>query len=289
MALNKKAPSKVVDDAGFQQTVDQIKEQDMAKPNDIPVDEDGIIRNEPLLAGYRDENGITHSTFDYREMDGSDEEEINKPDIRSNAGKVLTTICERCVLKIGTISKKDVDRKTWSNIIRSMYVYELQYIVFKIRELSKGKVINFKYDCPHCKGKIVAEMDTDEFEIIPFNGQHEISFSLRRGVKDRHGNYHKDGHLRIMNGFDAEIVLPQYRKNEAVAKTLLMSRLMRMDDDGEGFMLDNNMVKYMTIHDRDTIEKEIQDSVYGVSTSTEMECPNCGETVNVSAGVSDFI
>lgn len=272
----------------FNDVVEQIEDESRARMSDTPSAEDGQIHDEPLLAGYRDENGIIHDTFTYREMTGADEEAINKPDIKSNPGRVMCTLVERCVTQIGSLSKKEVGTVQWGKIIRSMYVGDIEYMMFKIREFSKGKTITFTHKCPHCRTNVETEVETEEFDIMPFNGMHETQFELRKGVKDHHGNYHTTGVVRMMNGYDAEMVLPQFRKNQAAATTLLMSRLMKFDESGDGFMLNTSMVSNMTIHDRDVITGIMNDNKFGVDMKVDIVCPNCGEYLSEEAGVSDF-
>ena len=63
--------------------VDRIEEENMRSLSDIPTDEDGVVRDVPLLAGVEYQDQLLR-TFSFREMTGRDEEAINKPDIRSN-------------------------------------------------------------------------------------------------------------------------------------------------------------------------------------------------------------
>ena len=59
-----------------------------------------------LLAGYVDKDGITHSTFTLREMTGADEEFVHRSDIKTNGAKVATALLSRCVLSVGTHTRK---------------------------------------------------------------------------------------------------------------------------------------------------------------------------------------
>ena len=70
--------------------VDTIEEENVAELSDVAVAEDGYVHDEDLLCGYTDPNtGLKHTTFTYREMNGKDEEAINKSDIRANGARLV--------------------------------------------------------------------------------------------------------------------------------------------------------------------------------------------------------
>ena len=75
-----------------------------------------------FLRGYKDNEGIMHTEFEYREMTGLDEEAIAKPKIKNNGALITRTILERCIERIGTIKKEDVKPKEWTEIIQSLAI-----------------------------------------------------------------------------------------------------------------------------------------------------------------------
>lgn len=254
---------------------------------DTPVlDEEGVVRDVPLLAGYIDEEGVLHNTFSYREMTGRDEEAINKADVRSNGAKLTDVLCERCVVSIGTLDKKTVGVTQWAKIIRSMIGYDIDYMSFKIRELSKGHEIQFTHVCPNCGQKLVTVVDTEEFNIIPFKGLREVPFTLPRGYRDRFGNFHKDGVIRLPNGYDREAVTPLFKKNSSTATTALLARLITFND---GTVVSQNLVNEMALRDRAILEKILKENVFGVDTTIEgITCDSCGRDLSGVVGESDF-
>lgn len=253
---------------------------------DTPVmDEDGVVRDVPLLAGYTDENGVLHDTFSYREMTGKDEEAINKADIRTNGSKLVNVLVERCVVSIGTLTKKECGAN-WGKIIRSMLGGDLDYMAFKIRELSKGKEVEFVHKCPSCGQKLTTIVSTDEFNIKPFNKMTSIPFELLRGYKDPKGAVHTSGTLRLPNGFDRELVTPLFRKNVSSATTMLLTRLMSFDD---GAFVSQAQVGNMSLRDRDTLEKILKENSFGVDPTIEgIICDNCGQSLEGELGESNF-
>lgn len=280
MAGLKKANNNELD-----KVVGQIESENVRTLNDeIEVSEDGLVHDVPLLAGYVDKDGVLHSTFTYREMNGKDEEAINKADVRSNGAKVLNTIVERCVVQIGTLTKKECGAK-WGTVVRELLGGDLDYMAFKIRELSKGKEVEFNHKCPNCGAKLTTVISTDEFNIKPFTGMSAINFTLARGYKDAKGEIHKEGVIRLPNGIDREIVTPLFKKNPSTATTMLLTRLVAFND---GALVTQNNMNEMTLRDREILEKIIKENTFGIDTSVEIVCSSCGQDISGEVGQSNF-
>ena len=266
--------------------LDQIEAENMRELNDeVEIAEDGYVHDVPLLAGYVDENGVLHSTFTYREMNGKDEEAISKAEVRANGAKLVNVLVERCVSQIGTLTKKECGTSKWGKIVREMLGGDLDYMAFKIRELSKGKEVQFTHKCPECGAKLNTVVNTDEFGIIPYKGQSVIDFELARGYRDGKGEIHKEGVIRLPNGFDREIVTPIFKKNVSTATTLLLTRLISFND---GALVTQNLVNDMVIRDRDILEQIVAENSFGIDTSIELSCATCGSDISGTVGQSNF-
>lgn len=280
MAGLKKANNNELD-----KVVNQIENENIRSLNDeIEVSEDGLVHDVPLLAGYVDKDGTLHTTFTYREMNGKDEEAISKADVRANGAKVVNTIVERCVVQIGTLTKKECGAR-WGTIVRELLGGDLDYMAFKIRELSKGKEVEFNHKCPNCGSKLTTIINTDEFNIKPFMGQSAINFTLARGYKDAKGDIHKEGVMRLPNGFDREIVTPLFKKNPSTATTMLLTRLVAFND---GALVTQNNMNEMTLRDREILEKIIKENTFGIDSSLEIVCSSCGQDISGEIGQSNF-
>lgn len=284
MAGLKKANSSNND---FDKVVNQIENENIRNLNDeIEVSEDGYVHDVPMLAGYVDKDGVLHTTFTYREMNGKDEEAISKADVRQNGAKMVNVLVERCVVAIGTLTKKECGAR-WGTIIRELLGGDLDYMAFKIRELSKGKEVEFTHKCPNCGSKLTTIVSTDEFNIKPYMGQSAIDFTLARGYKDGKKEIHKEGVIRLPNGFDREIVTPLFKKNVSTAMTMMLTRLISFND---GALVTQNLVNEMTLRDRDILEKIIKENTFGVDTTLDnLICSNCGQDISGEVGQSNFL
>ena len=266
--------------------VDQIEQESIRTLNDeIETSEDGLVHDVPLLAGYVDKEGNLHTTFTYREMNGKDEEAISKADVRSNGAKMVNVLVERCVTQIGTLTKKECGAR-WGTIIRELLGGDLDYMAFKIRELSKGKEVEFTHKCPNCGTKLTTIVNTEEFELKPYMGQSVIDFTLIRGYKDGKGAISKDGVIRLPNGFDREIITPLLKKNVSTATTMMLTRLISFNS---GAVVTQNLVNEMTLRDREVLEKIIKESTFGIDTNIEVVCTSCGQDISGEVGQSNFL
>ena len=266
--------------------VDQIENEDIRTLNDdIEVADDGIVHDVPLLAGYVDKNGVLHTTFSYREMNGKDEEAISKADVRQNGAKMINILVERCVTQIGTLTRKECGNQ-WGAIVREMLGGDLDYMAFKIRELSKGKEVEFTHKCPNCGTKLTTVVSTDEFNIKPYLGSPSIEFSLVRGYKDAKGEIHKDGTMRLLNGLDREIITPLFKKNVSTATTMMLTRLMSFND---GAYVTQTLVNEMSLRDREILERIIKENTFGIDTNIEIMCSSCGQDISGEVGQSNFL
>lgn len=266
-------------------TISQIEDEAIRFLSDVEVAEDGYVHDVPLLAGYVDKDGTLHSTFTYREMTGKDEEAINKADVRANGGKLANVLVERCVSEIGGITKKDVGTVEWGRIIRSMFGGDIDYMAFKIRELSKGNEIEFIHRCPYCGAKLTTIVETNELKVEDFKGAYEIPFTLPRGYRDKKGEIHKEGVMRLTTGLDREVIFPMLKKNTTTGITMLLTRVLTFNDKA---LITTDSIADMSVRDRDYLENLIKENAFGVDNKFDATCSECGEVIEGAMGQSNF-
>lgn len=255
------------------------------KENVAETYEDTLTEKFPC--GYLDDEGVEHTDFEYREMDGADEEAISKNTIKQNPAKVINVLLDRCIVRIGTILKSEVKASKWTEIIKSLTTADQDFAVMKIREQSVGSTITVKHVCNSCKKELTTEIDIDEFEIVPFGGDRLIKFELKKGYKDKDGEVHKEGTVRFPNGTDREILAPVANNNIALANTLMLSRIVT--ELGTVKNVTDAMVRSLTTGDREIILKAIQDNMFGYKFEIEVDCPNCGNSFTGHLSSINFI
>jgi uncharacterized protein (UPF0212 family) len=238
-----------------------------------------------LLAGYTDKEGNLHKEFEVTEMTGEDEEEISKPEIRNNGAKVIRVILERCCKRIGTFTRRSLGSQKWRELIQSLTVGDQDFIMMKIRTLSVGTELEGNNECPKCGAKLNVIVDTDELEIVHFSGDLEFEFSLPRGYKDPKGIVHRNGKIRIPTGLDRELLDPVVRKNIGEGNTLMITRCIVEFD---GVHVTNDVVRKMSIKDREYLLKLIQEHMFGINFVTDVTCSECGAEFKSTFNVSNF-
>ena len=252
----------------------------------IEVNEDGESERFNLLAGYIDKEGNLHTTFTLREMTGRDEEAISKSDVKQNGAKLIAILLERCVLSIGTLTRKSVGGEEWKEIIKKLLVGDQDYMLIKLRELSMGGEIEVTHTCPYCKESLKTMLDVSELETVPFKGQREIPFSLPKGYRDRKGVLHRDGTLRLPTGQDREILTPLARKNVAQASTLMLTRLCKFE---EGLPVTEDVMRDLTVRDREYLQKLLHENLFGINLEIDVTCTSCGEEFKGNLNATNFI
>ena len=217
-----------------------------------------------LLAGYKDEDGVTHMTFTNREMTGEDEEYINRADIRANGAKV------------------------WEDIFKKMLSGDRDAILMQIRRDSMGDTIKVTHTCPNpdCKAKLQTEVSLDELEVKEFDGIREIPFDLPKGYTDKKGEVHKRGIMRRPNGLDSELLTPLAKNNLAKATTVLLTRLCSFED---GTHIDDSVMAKLTTRDRQYLQELLNEHQFGVQLTVNVMCDRCGETFEGNLNQSNFM
>ena len=111
-----------------------------------------------LPAGYVDENGTTHTDFTLREITGKDEEALSKADMKNNSCKMANLLLARCITRIGSLTPQSVGSFDWATLIKNLLVGDQDFMLMKLRELSKGEELEINHVCPDCKAKLVTTM-----------------------------------------------------------------------------------------------------------------------------------
>ena len=240
-----------------------------------------------FLKGFKDQNDVLHTEFEYREMTGADEEAISKPKIKGNGALITRTILERCIERIGTIEKSSVKPKEWTEIIQSLAIGDQDYALMLIRAESLGDELEVSHQCPYCKAKIESVFTIDELPIIQYDGIDKIEFELPKGYKDKQGNVHTEGILRHPNGLDREVLSKLISENPSVANTYLLTRCIEKLGDAP---ITDDLFRSLSMKDRNYLYKLIRNHAFGYDIENlTIECPTCERELTVSFNHTDFL
>lgn len=240
-----------------------------------------------LLVGYKDKDGTVHTEAEIREMVGIDEEDIQKPDIRANVGRIITTVLRNCVVRIGSLEKSSMKLAQWEKIMRDLFIADRDLLMMEIRKFSYGDELEMPVRCPYCKNEATHILEWDEIEIEkPKTNPDEVSFELKKGVLDGEGNRVKEGTLRLPKGEDQELLDNIARKNMGQANTSLITRCVTSLGD---IKLSSKVFKNMSTVDREAIVETIADNSFGPNFKVEIDCPSCGETFDTGVNPVNFL
>lgn len=240
-----------------------------------------------LLYGYKDEEGNVHKEAEIREITGADEEVILRPDVRSNIGRLITQILCNCVVRIGDFRKSEVNATKWEKIMKELFIGDRDLLMMEIRKFTYGEDVEIPFRCHACKSEGKHILEWDEIEIIepktdPFN----IPFELRKGARDKDGNIFKEGLLRMPNGLDQEVLDTHARKNMGKANTVLIQRCVHKLGD---LRLSAKVFENLSLADREKIVEAIANNQFGPNFNLEIECPSCGEPLNLGVHPVNFL
>lgn len=240
-----------------------------------------------LVAGYKDEEGTVHTEVEIREMNGLDEEDIQKSDIRSNIGRVVTRLLANCVIRIGTLEKTSFKAAKWESIMQGLFLGDRDLLMMEIRKFSYGDEVEVPFKCPHCNQTGKHIMEWNEIEIRPVNGDpFSIPFDLKKGVKTEDGERITSGSLRLPNGQDQELLDGVARKNLGQANTALITRCVTSLGD---IKIGARVFKEMVTVDREAVITAISDNNFGPDFKQEIDCPSCSEKLDIGVHPVNFL
>ena len=285
-SLKPKVARVTEDDVSRIESEETRKEVESALNNGVNFSDDDANTEYEMLCGYKDNDGIVHKTYTIREMTGRDEEAISKPEVKQNPTKAINVLLSRCVLSIGTLEKKSFQSNDWMKIIQSLYSGDQDIMLMQLRKMSISDEIEVHHSCPNCGAKLVTVLSVDELNIVPFKGSTVIKFSLSKGYKDKKGEVHRDGTMRLANGLDRELLTPLAKKNLARANTVLLTRLCKFDD---GTYIDEDVMANLTVKDREYLNGLLNDNAFGYDLYVDVDCDQCGENFRGSLNMVNFL
>lgn len=246
-----------------------------------------------LLAGYKDENGEVHTKVEYEGITGEVEEAISKADVKRNGGKIVNTLLEKCVYKIGDYEKSKMSSDDWADIIKGLYVGDQDWLVLNIRKYSDpDNEIEVMHQCPNprCGEKNRIFVDIDELDIDEFKGKHEVNFELPVGYKKKKKNgeeeVRKKGKMRLPKGEDREVLVPIAQRNLAKGNTMMMTRCVT---ELGGKQVHDGIFKKMLSRDRKYLLNVLEENGFGVDLQISADCAYCGRKFDVTLNVINFI
>jgi hypothetical protein len=244
-----------------------------------------------LPIGWVDEQGQAQRQVVLRKMTGREEAILADKRNQRNGGKLVSELLASCIVRIGGATPNGHAGKAAS----SMYSVDRNFLLLKLRSITFGPELEASYNCPHCGEVIRTTENLDELPVRMLEDSQaadEILLELEDGYLDRDGQLHTALKLRLPTGADEEAVAPQIRQNAAEGKNCLLARCMKSLGDLPKQRLEAvgpKIIAELTLVDRRTIDRALNQAAPGVSLMRTVECPGCGQKFQNTLDLSRFL
>lgn len=237
-----------------------------------------------LPGGYVDCSGNVHREVEITPLTGR-EEELLAMQQRQEVASLVTTVLQRCVQRIGTVSPITED------VIRNLLVADRQYLLLKLRELTLGDCVRATICCPWpgCGQKMMVSFtlsdipvteSTDKEPVYRMNLSPDAAFVSDQGESSREVTF------RLPNGGDQELISPLLVQNEAQALTLLLQRCLH--SIGSLQQPAQAVVERLSPLARMEIEQQMEAVAPKVELTMESKCPECDRDYAVPFDIQHF-
>ncbi|WP_019629579.1 hypothetical protein [Actinomadura atramentaria] len=236
-----------------------------------------------LVGGFFDGEGqlVRHATV--RELTGEHEERIAKARQSRNSARMLATLLECGVERLG-------DQEATPKLLRKLLIGDRDQLILEIRRATYGNELEFPAaECPHCNGKVDLELTLDDIPTRHLDTPEDRNFTvpLRRG---------RVANVRLPIGEDQEALLELSGNNASLAEqnTLLLSRTVKSFTEPDGSETQAAGIPAMvrerlSMPDRAAILKALNDRRPGPRyDELSFTHDACGEEVELPVTVSDL-
>ena len=237
-----------------------------------------------LPGGYVDRDAVVHREVELTSLTGR-EEELLAGERSREVASLVTTVLQRCIRRIGTISTVSQE------MIRSLLIADRQYLLLKLRELTLGDAIRASIFCPwpDCSKKIAVSFSTDDVPVIESLNKgltYKIELSAEGAFVADSGETYREICFRLPNGSDQEMLASIVVQDEIRVQTLLLQRCIH--SIGSLQDLDENKITRLSPLARQEIEQHMEAVAPRVESIMESTCPECGREYAVPFDVQNF-
>lgn len=237
-----------------------------------------------LPGGYVDGSGVVHREVELTPLTGR-EEELLAAQQRREVASLVTTVLQRCIQRLGTISP------ITEEVIRNLLIADRQYLLLKLRELTLGDYVRATLCCPwpDCGKKIMVSFTINDIpvtESVNKGSIYRMELSPEATFVAEGGDIYREITFRLPNGGDQELISPILVQNEAQALTLLLQRCLH--SIGSLQHPNQDVVDQLSPLARMEIEQQMEAVAPKVELTMESKCPECGRDYGVPFEIQHF-
>lgn len=241
-----------------------------------------------LPVGYPDEHGGLLRDVTLRKMTGKEEAILADPQLRGNGGKLISALLASCITAIEGLGSVGLP------VARKLYSADRNYLLIELRRLTFGDQMEARYQCTHCKGASLVDEDLSTLDVRRLDdGQTdvEVHVKLQDGYRDNDGQWHHELVFGLPTGEDEEAAGMRRDANATRQRDALMARCLRRVGE-----LDPRKVQAMGVRiladlsmsDRRTIQKALDDAAPGPDLTRMVICQQCGQEYRTTLDMSQF-
>jgi hypothetical protein len=229
-----------------------------------------------LPTGFLDVDGELHKTAYLKEMTGVEEDILASK--KMNVTHKISKIIENCVTQIGPHKQGEAG---WSQKISELVTTDRLFILIRIRILSLGSTLNFRFECPNedCKKTSPQSVLLEDFKI---SGLPDPMLRKWSGVLPRSK---KTFECKVQTGGDDERQSTLLNAEDSFSQVFLM-RLSKLGDAAPTL----KDIKSLSTFDRQFLRSQHKNNEGEIDNSVEISCPHCGTEVKheMDIGTPDF-
>lgn len=271
-----------------------VKEQPQAAEEKAPapVKEVPSVRQNPfedpliLPVGVIDETGTLQRELDIKPMTGRVRKEILDPKNRKNGARIVSTILERCITRVGKYGEGDINR----NFVLNMFSGDRDFALAAIRLRSVGSHLVLRSPCGYCGTLLDVHAEIDEFSVSTLEGigPYEIEErDLTYRVESREHDLNVK--MKLLKGRDQEAIWPKVQQNiYAGSMEYLYASILELNgkEKGPGLLL--SVLENMELPALDWLDSTFADHSPGIE-RLAFPCGECGGENFATFDLADFM
>lgn len=228
--------------------------------------------------------------YSLQEMTGNVRKMIAGRNVRSNMARIIDTVLEQCVVNIAGLEGKALRKGAF---LRSLLVGDRDFLLLKIRLISKGPIVVAQMNCPSCQEALDVDIDLGEMDVYGFDPE-KLEYSLdeqERRVFEVDCD-DAEATFRFPDGHDQAAITQILRANPIEAQHRMYQRcLVRWKDkDGEKTEpIQGNFFDTLPVRLVDWVDEQFQANLPGPEMDTNVTCAVCGAESMANMESSDFL
>jgi hypothetical protein len=229
-----------------------------------------------LPTGFLDADGKLYKTVHLKEMTGVEEDILASK--KMNVTHKISKIIENCVTQIGPYKQSEAG---WTQKISELVTTDRLFILIRIRILSLGSTLNFRFECPNedCKKTSPQSVLLEDFKI---SGLRDPMLREWSGVLPRSK---KTFECKVQTGGDDERQSTLLNAEDSFSQVFLM-RLSKLGDAAPTL----KDIKSLSTFDRQFLRSQLKNNEGEIDNTVEISCPHCETEVKheMDIGTPDF-